>query len=365
MRIPVIVLSGFLGSGKTTLLVRMLEEAGRRAMKPGVLMNELGKRDVDGLIAAEGGNAAVQRLLDGCVCCGKKGELLAALRTLVGQKPDVIVIELTGVANPEEIADALTEPELLRAVRLMRIVTVLDAEHVLEYNSVFASDRQLVRTLRRQIEVADRLVLNKTDLVPAARLAKIEKAIRKLNERAPIVQTTHSRIDLSELFAGIGENADAGAQAHAHPNEKTHVYESGSASTIPGAGAGPGPSRPAVSRASYGSVKVAVGGAAPRAAKPQPAASFSRVKSVALPWKAGGKSTAARAERFLRAWKDRLLRAKGYVRFDGDGCMRLMQYAGGRTYWEKTGYDGETYIVFIGIDLDEAELADQWGRLYD
>lgn len=331
MRMPVIVLSGFLGSGKTTLLLRLLEEANNRGLMPGVLMNELGKMDVDGLILQERSNASVQKLLDGCVCCSKKSELLGALRTLADRKPDLIVIELTGVANPEEIADALTEPELLRVVRLNQVVTVLDAEHVLDYNSIFASDKQLVRTLRRQIETADRLVLNKTDLIGAAQLSKIEKTIRKYNERAPIVPTMHCAFDLNPLFTGI---------------------EKGTAVN-----------RPAAVKRTFGELKPATGGAAGREPK-RDERSFSRIRSLSLPWNENGRASAAGLERFLRGWREPLLRAKGYVRFKGDPATYLMQYAGGRASWVKSDYSGEPYVVMIGIGLDEERLAQQWSLTF-
>src|SRR5688572_21209963 len=113
MRIPVFVLSGFLGSGKTTLLLRLLDEAKTRGLQPGVIMNELGSMDVDGHILNGHSDTAIEKLLDGCVCCSRRSELAGSIQTLTKQNPDVIFIELTGVANPEEIADALTEPQVL------------------------------------------------------------------------------------------------------------------------------------------------------------------------------------------------------------------------------------------------------------
>lgn len=174
-KVPVIVLSGFLGSGKTTLLLRMLREAAAYHLMPAVLMNELGKQDVDGhhLLDASP-DLPLTKLLDGCICCSRKSDIQDSLKQLLTRKPDVILIELTGVANPEEIVDALTEPALLPHVKLHKVITVLDAEHVLAYNSIFASDRELVHTLRRQMEVADLLLLNKIDLISDKQLKSIE-----------------------------------------------------------------------------------------------------------------------------------------------------------------------------------------------
>jgi G3E family GTPase len=328
-RIPAIIISGFLGSGKTTLLLRLLEEAAGSGLRPGVLMNELGKLDVDGQILEEHANASVQKLLDGCVCCSKKGELLGALKTLSAQKPDLIVIELTGVANPEEIAETITEPGLRDELYLRQVVTVLDGEHVLDYNSIFAADKQLVRTLRRQIEVADRLLLNKTDLIPSAKQLKIEKTIRKYNDRAPIYPTTQSRFDMSPLFADIESATSSAASTQA-------------------------PKTP----------KAAIRGVAP-VVKQQETKSFSRIQTISLPWPREGGSSRSRVEKELRAWEGRLLRAKGYLRLAGDDSVYLMQYAGGRTVWERSRYDGEPYVVFIGLDLDAERLTEQWYRIFD
>ncbi|WP_062047284.1 GTP-binding protein [Bacillus sp. JCM 19034] len=170
-RTPVFVLSGFLGSGKTTLLERLLVECTNRNLKSAVLMNEIGKTDTDGNTLL-GKSQIIEKLLDGCICCNKKGEVVESMEKLLQIKPDVIFIELTGVANPDEVADSLTEPELINNVYLEKIITLIDAEHILSYNSIFESDRELVQTTRNQIEVADLLIVNKTDLVPEAKKNK-------------------------------------------------------------------------------------------------------------------------------------------------------------------------------------------------
>lgn len=110
MKIPVIILSGFLGSGKTTLLLSLLKESKRRGLNPGVIMNELGAKDVDGYILQESTGTSVEKLLDGCICCSRKEELPRSLTALLVRRPDIIYIELTGVADPDEIAKSLLAP---------------------------------------------------------------------------------------------------------------------------------------------------------------------------------------------------------------------------------------------------------------
>ena len=174
--IPVVVLSGFLGSGKTTLLLRLLKHANDNGLRASVLMNEVGKVDVDGvLVSSSTANQIMESITEGCLCCTKKSELAGCLERLALQRPDVIVIELTGVANPEEIAEAMTEPSIIGKVTLHRIITVLDAEHALDYDRIFSSDRELVRTLRKQIEVADSVIANKADLISDRTKAKVER----------------------------------------------------------------------------------------------------------------------------------------------------------------------------------------------
>ncbi|NOV03882.1 CobW family GTP-binding protein [Paenibacillus planticolens] len=331
-KVPVIVISGFLGSGKTTLLLRMLREAAAFQLLPAVLMNELGKQDVDGHLLQEASpDLNLAKLLDGCICCSKKSDISGSIKQLLMRKPDVILIELTGVANPEEIVDALTEPALLPHVKLHQVVTVLDAEHVLEYNSIFASDRELVHTLRRQMEVADLLLLNKTDLVTDKQLKSIEKTVRKSNERSLLLHTTHSLFDLNFIFGGLSSrqqqpssslvfNKNMGLQAVKTIKEPNKTAE-----------------RPA---------------------------SFSRIQTLAIPIEDDRLITKRSVELYLAKWRKTLLRAKGYLRI-GNGDKReayLMQFAGNRTHWQPTAFQGTPYLILIGLDLDRHSLEDDWNN---
>ncbi len=207
MKIPVMILSGFLGSGKTTLLLTLLKESKVRGLNPGVVMNELGKRDVDGYILQEHTGTTVEKLLDGCVCCSRKEDLPRSLNALMARRPDIIFVELTGVADPEEIAKSLQSPPLNERLVLHYTVTVLDAENVLEYNSRFSADKQLIRTLRKQLSGADLLIVNKSDLVEPETLWRIEKTVRKYNADSEIVFTHYSEINLAPLLAGITQQA--------------------------------------------------------------------------------------------------------------------------------------------------------------
>ncbi|OZB94424.1 GTP-binding protein [Paenibacillus sp. XY044] len=342
METPVIILSGFLGSGKTTLLLSVLKECSARGLTPGILMNELGKRDVDGTILEEQAGVQVQKLLDGCVCCSRKSELPQGLFTLLERSPDVIVIELTGVADPDEIRRTLQEPELAGRVRHHYTVTMLDAENVLEFNSRFSADKELVRTLRKQIESADLVAVNKQDLAAPGTIGKIENMIRKHNPEAAIVYTEYSRIDLSSLLDGVHRRRESKAAAH------------------DGHGAG----TPAAAHAHDGHGGHSHSGHEPH----EETASFSKVSTVTLTFPPAEQSPASlsreRLEAFFLDCGDALLRAKGHVALSRHETVQLVQYAGTRTYWEASRYPGAPYLVMIGLNLSEARLKERWSELF-
>ncbi|MBA2941958.1 GTP-binding protein [Paenibacillus sp. CGMCC 1.16610] len=329
-KVPVIILSGFLGSGKTTLLLRMLREAAAYHLMPAVLMNELGKQDVDGhLLLDVSPHLPLAKLLDGCICCTKKSDIQDSLKQLIARKPDVILIELTGVANPEEIVDALTEPALLPHVKLHSTITVLDAEHVLDYNSIFASDRELVHTLRKQIEVADLLLLNKIDLISDKQLKSIEKTVRKFNSQALLLPTTFSQLDLEKLFGSLPPRQ---SQPRATPTLSKSI-----------------------------NMRVVKAVQEPRTASKH-TASFSRVQTLAISIGHDVVVTQSLVEHYLGKWGKSLLRAKGYLRIGTKREAFLLQFAGKRTTWQPAAYQEAPYLVLIGLDLDVQLLEDDWTK---
>ncbi|WP_158211619.1 CobW family GTP-binding protein [Alkalihalobacterium alkalinitrilicum] len=323
-KIPVFILSGFLGSGKTTLLLRLLEECSRRQIKPAVLMNELGSTDTDGaIISNERNEQIIEKLLDGCICCNKKSEVVESMEKLVLQKPDVIFIELTGVANPEEVVDSFTEPQFIERLYLERVITILDAENVLEYNSIFEADRHLVETVRRQTEVADWLVINKIDLADSARKAKIKKMLKKQNDEAEIYFTSYSAVNIEPLFDKIKN------------------------------------------RSSNDAIKVKVNIKRMKQEQDQTKAphkrSFSRIQTFSLPISKPVREKDV--EKFFKKCKANILRAKGYLAVDGKKETYLMQHVVKRTNWEPTNDAEQHYLVIIGIDIDKEDLTKQWNKI--
>ncbi|NQX49837.1 GTP-binding protein [Paenibacillus tritici] len=343
MKIPVIILSGFLGSGKTTLLLSLLKESKLRGLNPGVVMNELGKKDVDGYILQESTGTRVEKLLDGCICCSRKEELPRTLTALLARRPDIIYIELTGVADPDEIAKSLLAPPLADRLSLHHTVTVLDAENALEYSSRFSSDKQLVRTLRKQIATADLIIVNKSDLVEPETLWKIEKMVSKQNSESEIVFTHYSQINLAPLLAGIvvrGLNSPALRRGSGNVNVSGTALQRMNTS----------------------------GGSA--TAVHEPAAgtdgSYSQVAAVTLtvPAAWSGGLRREQLEEFFRQWGYSLLRAKGHVRLAGQDSVQLVQLAGNRISWEASSYPGQPYVVCIGLNLDEKAISRSWASLF-
>ncbi len=346
MKIPVMILSGFLGSGKTTLLLTLLKESKARGLNPGVVMNELGKRDVDGYILQEHTGTTVEKLLDGCVCCSRKEDLPRSLNALLARRPDIIFVELTGVADPEEIAKSLQAPPLSERLMLHYTVTVLDAENVLEYNSRFSADKQLIRTLRKQLSGADLLIVNKSDLVEPETLWRIEKTVRKYNADSEIVFTHYSEINLAPLLAGIARQAPRSAAAQ-HSSRSIHG--------VP------------LERMTSGHSR---GATAVQEPETKTEASYSQVTAITLTFPQAGERSICRGELevFFQEWGSSLIRAKGHVRLSGQEQelqpVQLVQFAGNRVTWETSRYPGLPYIVFIGLNLDEKRLAEGWNALF-
>lgn len=377
METPVIILSGFLGSGKTTLLLSVLKECSARGLAPGILMNELGKRDVDGTILEEQAGVQVQKMLDGCVCCSRKSELPQGLSALLERSPDVIVIELTGVANPEEIRRTLQEPGLAGRVRHHYTVTMLDAENVLEFNSRYSADKELVRTLRKQIESADLVAVNKQDLAAPGTIGKIESMIRKHNPEAAIVYTEYSRIDLSSLLDGVDRRQGSMADAAVRAGAQTTAQEALSSQAQHRFG---GAVDPAASHAHHLAHNGHEAGSSATAhahdehgghgghEHHEETSSFSKVNTVTLTFPPAEQSPASlsrdRLEAFFRDCGDALLRAKGHVALTRHEPVQLVQYAGTRTFWETSRYPGTPYLVMIGLNLNEARLRERWSELF-
>ena len=196
--VPVTILTGFLGSGKTTVLNHLLRQPSLADTV--VIVNEFGAVGLDHLLIEQAIEDAVL-LKNGCICCTVRGDIADTLdvlwqRRLAGEIPPFrrIAIETTGLADPAPVAHALlAEPGARHACRLDAIVTTLDALH---------GPMQLERQpeARRQVAMADRILLTKTDLASAGQIAEAEQRVAALNATAPLRHVVAGAVDAADVF---------------------------------------------------------------------------------------------------------------------------------------------------------------------
>jgi G3E family GTPase len=205
-RTPITLITGPLGSGKTTLLRHILSAS--RA-KIAIVMNEFGEIAIDTKVI-EGKNVRVAELGGGCVCCSLLGEFEAAVSEILEKiAPEIIVVETTGLAEPEALVFNIQEA--LPKCRLDGVVSVIDADMLVRFPD-------LGHTTRLQIEAADILLLNKIDLVEAIQIRALENKLREINPTAAVIRSKRCRVEPEVLF-GIGREKEVAQPGHRHQSE--------------------------------------------------------------------------------------------------------------------------------------------------
>ncbi|MBF6593836.1 MAG: GTP-binding protein [Thermaceae bacterium] len=207
-RIPVSVIGGFLGAGKTTLVNHLITSAGR---KFGVIVNEFGETGIDGSLIENVDTDGIAELSNGCLCCVGRDDLVSAMFKIMSRKdkPDYLLIELSGLADPVPVAQTVMDPFARTKFELDGIIGVADA-------------RNLEQTLRDgpegaiQLAYASSIVLNKTDLATPEQIENAEKLIRRINPLGEVQATAQSKVDPNRLLGLKAFDLDWKPLGHEH-----------------------------------------------------------------------------------------------------------------------------------------------------
>jgi G3E family GTPase len=216
--IPLTIIGGFLGAGKTTLLNRIL--SGEHGLRVAVLVNDFGAINIDSqLVVGVEGERTIQ-LENGCICCSIRGDLVEASLDLLRreQPPEYVIIETSGVSDPLAVAETFLRPELRQLIRLDSILTMVDAEQVLDL------DNEQAMLALDQLGVADIVILNKMDLIDEVQRERVEAWVRDIVPVARIYHTQHADVPL-ELILGVGLYDLE--RMMTRPSREVHVHEGG------------------------------------------------------------------------------------------------------------------------------------------
>lgn len=227
MKVPTTVVTGFLGSGKTTLIRHLLESANGRRI--GLIINEFGELGVDGEILKACGDALCRQediieLANGCICCTVADDFIPAMTKLLDREDslDHIIIETSGLALPQPLVRAFNWPEISSRVTVDGVVTVVDSaalaegrfaddeeQIVRERDPTLTHDNPLEELFKDQLNCADMVLLNKTDLVDRSTIERLKGELQSnLRAGTRLVATELGRTDVAALL-GLEAKAES------------------------------------------------------------------------------------------------------------------------------------------------------------
>ena len=256
-RIPTTVVTGFLGTGKTTLIRHLLQNAGGRRLA--VVVNEFGDVGIDGEILRGCGvegceDEDILELANGCICCTVADDFLPTLQKLIDRPnpPEHILVETSGLALPKPLVKAFTWPQVRTRATVDGVIAVVDADAVARgrfapdeaalakaraADPTLDHDTPLEELFEDQLGCADLVILNKTDLVDAPTLARVEASLAEhLRPGVKIIHASQGAIDPAILLGlGIGAEDDLDSRHSHHDAEDDHDHDDFDSFVVKGA----------------------------------------------------------------------------------------------------------------------------------
>jgi G3E family GTPase len=215
--LPLLLLTGFLGSGKTTTLGHWLTHTDVPLKRVAVIINDFGSVNVDAALLARR-QLELRSITGGCVCCQSFEDLVAQVAALADNPDfDLVWIETSGLADPEEVLDHLSAPELQDTTVIRRIILVVDA-------SDFPCSWRGRAVQEEQVRYADLILLNKTDLLDEVAGKRVEIGLRQINPSAKIVTSHRGEVN-PNIMSEKGASAAASlARGHSHDDDHEHEH---------------------------------------------------------------------------------------------------------------------------------------------